>query len=453
MPQLKDVEARIAELRKQEPVAAKAYTDAAAAFEASDADPTDSSTPQFKALDEAGKAVDKLKSDIASATQVFATLKGGQVTPGSDPTQGDPLEKQRGDDLLGRRVQALKNASLGLRILEGGTYKELRESGLLTGEAQFGAKELGKAYDRDEVKALISLGSPTGGYANLVTPDRLPLVDLVPNRPRRMIDLISKGTTDSKSIEYPVVVARGMAAGYVADPTTAAAIGSGDPAVTPTQAGLKPETSLTFDLRTATVRTLATWIPVHRNMMEDAPFLQSMIDAYLRDELDQRIESDIATGSGSGEIFRGILNTSGIGSQAIGSDSIIDAAHKAMTLIRLQYEEPTAFAIHPSTWETIRLLRDEAGGAAGTGAYLFGPPSQAGDATLWGKPVIPTTAIPVGTVLAGDFSKAMLWLRTGMRVLASDSHADYFTRNLVAILAEIRAAFGVIKPLAFAKAS
>jgi HK97 family phage major capsid protein len=451
MPKLQDVEAQLGELRKKMTAADQAVVKARQDFESSDADPMDSGSPQYKAFDEASKNRDQLRVELQKGTEMWARLTGASEGGGGTQPFDDPTDKQHGDELLGRRVQALKNASLGRRIFEGDAYKELREKQVLTGEAAFGAVELGKAYDRDEVKALIGLGNTSAGTANLITPDRLPLVDLVPSRPLRMIDLISKGTTDSKSIEYPVVVARGMAANYVPDPTTAAAIDG--TTVTPTLGGLKPETSLEFALRTATVRTLATWIPVHRNMMEDAPFLQSMIDAYLRDELDQRIESDIATGSGTGEVFRGILNTSGIGSQTIGSDSIIDAAHKAMTLIRLQFEEPTAFAIHPTTWQTIRLLRDAAGGDPDTGAYLFGPPSQAGDATLWGKPVIPTTAIPVGTVLAGDFSKAMLWLRTGMRVLASDSHADYFTRNLVAILAEIRAAFGVIKPLAFAKAA
>jgi hypothetical protein len=37
--------------------------------------------------------------------------------------------------------------------------------------------------------------------------------------------------------------------------------------------------------------------------------------------------------------------------------------------------------------------------------------------------------------------------------MASDSHADFFIRNLVAILGELRAAFGVLRPAAFATAA
>ena len=33
--------------------------------------------------------------------------------------------------------------------------------------------------------------------------------------------------------------------------------------------------------------------------------------------------------------------------------------------------------------------------------------------------------------------------------MVSDQHSDFFTRNLLAILAEMRAAFGVLDPQAF----
>jgi HK97 family phage major capsid protein len=46
-------------------------------------------------------------------------------------------------------------------------------------------------------------------------------------------------------------------------------------------------------------------------------------------------------------------------------------------------------------------------------------------------------------------AQAVLWDREQAAVQVSDSHADFFVRNLVAILAEMRAAFGVIRPKAF----
>ena len=58
-----------------------------------------------------------------------------------------------------------------------------------------------------------------------------------------------------------------------------------------------------------------------------------------------------------------------------------------------------------------------------------------------------------GTALVGDFRQAVLWEREGVSLLVSDQHADFFTRNLLAILAEMRAAFGVLDVEGFCKVS
>jgi HK97 family phage major capsid protein len=46
----------------------------------------------------------------------------------------------------------------------------------------------------------------------------------------------------------------------------------------------------------------------------------------------------------------------------------------------------------------------------------------------------------------GDFRKCVLWEREGASIQVSDSHANFFIRNMVAILAEMRAAFGILQP-------
>jgi hypothetical protein len=43
----------------------------------------------------------------------------------------------------------------------------------------------------------------------------------------------------------------------------------------------------------------------------------------------------------------------------------------------------------------------------------------------------------------------VLWDREQAMISVSDSHADFFIRNLVAILCELRAAMGIIRPTAF----
>jgi HK97 family phage major capsid protein len=69
--------------------------------------------------------------------------------------------------------------------------------------------------------------------------------------------------------------------------------------------------------------------------------------------------------------------------------------------------------------------------------------------TLHGLPVVESEAIAAGVGLVGDFRKAVIWDREQASITATDSHADFFIRNLVAILAEERLAFGVRRPAAF----
>jgi len=69
---------------------------------------------------------------------------------------------------------------------------------------------------------------------------------------------------------------------------------------------------------------------------------------------------------------------------------------------------------------------------------------------LWGMPVAVTPVIAVGTALVGAFaSAAQVFYRGALRVEASNSHQDFFIKNLVAIRAEQRLALAVYRPEAF----
>jgi HK97 family phage major capsid protein len=68
---------------------------------------------------------------------------------------------------------------------------------------------------------------------------------------------------------------------------------------------------------------------------------------------------------------------------------------------------------------------------------------------LWGVPVVQSFFQPQGTAWLANWRKAVLWDREAATISVSDSHSDFFIRNMVAILAEMRAAFGIIRPSAF----
>ena len=66
-----------------------------------------------------------------------------------------------------------------------------------------------------------------------------------------------------------------------------------------------------------------------------------------------------------------------------------------------------------------------------------------------GHPRVESEAVPVGTAITAAFDRGIIWDREQATVAVSDSHADFFIRNLVAILAELRLAFGIFRPSAF----
>jgi len=66
--------------------------------------------------------------------------------------------------------------------------------------------------------------------------------------------------------------------------------------------------------------------------------------------------------------------------------------------------------------------------------------------------VIETDALTAGTALVGDFSKAVLFDRKSLSITLGTIN-DQFVRNMITVLGEMRAGFGVIRPSAFVKAT
>jgi len=207
--------------------------------------------------------------------------------------------------------------------------------------------------------------------------------------------------------------------------------------------GEKPEGATAFEKVTAAVKTIAVWIPATKRALSDASQIRGIIDQELREDLEEELEDQLINGNGVGENFTGILNTAGILAQAWNTDILTTSRQAKTTLQVTGRARPTAWLINPSDWETIELLQDA------NNRYYWGGPLSNGAPRLWGVPIIESETIAQGTGLLGDFRKAILWDRERASIQVSDSHADFFIRNMVAILAEMRAAFGLIRPSAF----
>jgi HK97 family phage major capsid protein len=281
-------------------------------------------------------------------------------------------------------------------------------------------------------KALITSGSATSAGA-LIDPDITTIIDQGTSfRPLTVRDIITTGQTDSDAVQY---VRQGTNVNAAAPVAEATATSGG--------VGVKPESTMVLEVVTETVKTIAHWIPATSRALQDAGQLRTLIDTFLRYGLEEELEDQILTGSGSGENFTGIMNTTGTSTQAYDTSLLKTtrlARTKVMTLGRAR---ATAWVMHPNDWEDFDLLTD-----AET-RYYFGGPMALGTPRLWGLPVVESEGMTEGYALVADWRLAVLWDRMRVSISVSNQHSDFFIRNLVAILAEMRAAFGVLRPAAF----
>ena len=205
------------------------------------------------------------------------------------------------------------------------------------------------------------------------------------------------------------------------------------------------EAALALTETTSTVRKIAVFIPTTDEQLADVGQVSSYLDGRLSFMLQQRLDSQLLTGNGSAPNLRGVLNTSGISTQAKGSDSTPDAIYKAITSVRTTgAADPDTVVMHPNDWQSIRLLQTS------DGLYIWGNPADSGPERIWGLPVVQTTAETENTALVGAFRTfSQLFTRQGIQVQVSNSHSDFFIKGKLAIRADMRAALAVYRATAF----
>lgn len=372
---------------------------------------------EYKDAEAAIRAVSEKRQQIKDleAAQVGILKMVGQDEPGLRP-------KLDAAEQVASQIEGSWDAS---PILASDALTQLRDSGVLTSERQHvGNITLGRIQSREALAAEIG----DADVAGLIQPDRRGLIPPL-FRPLTLLDLLPSGTTDSNLIEY--VQATTL-------PSAAAETAPG---------AAKPEQALGFTDASAAVRTIAGWIKVRKQTLADAAGLRAFIDQTLRYDVLRRLEGQVLAGDGIGQNIRGILNTTGIldAPGALG-ESEADLLHHGIVALQLANHIPGAIVLNPLDNESIRLSRDDSGAGAGTGGYLFGPPSQVGAPTIWGLPTVVTPVMPQGRAIVLDPLSVLILIREGVNILLSDSDQDDFTKNRVTVLAECRAGLAVPRP-------
>lgn len=201
----------------------------------------------------------------------------------------------------------------------------------------------------------------------------------------------------------------------------------------------KPGAEFAFDDATATLEKLAAFIPVSEEMLEDSTAVRDYINAQLpfmvRQAEDKKLASEVYTAA------------TGVGLSAdIGGDNGFDAIAAGINDVQVQAKvDPDGLFIHPTDWWTLAVEK-----APALGTYYSGGPYAGPARNPWGVRVVISQRAPAGFPLVGNFRQGgQVWRKGGIRLEASNSHDDYFRKNLVAIRAEERVALTVYYPEMF----
>lgn len=217
-------------------------------------------------------------------------------------------------------------------------------------------------------------------------------------------------------------------------------------AVEVTEGAAKPAATLFYTERTLTARKVAVFLPVSDEQLEDVPRMRGIIDNRLSLMVRQRLASQILVGDGTPPNMRGLLNTSGINTQAKGADPTPDAVYKAMVLcMTVGFATPDLAIFNALDWQDVKLLR------TADGLYIWGSPADAGPNRIWGLPVVIEQGLTQNTAVVGDFSEyAELDIKKGLTVEVGYNNDDW-TKNLQTIRAEMRAVPVFYRPSAFSQ--
>ena len=328
--------------------------------------------------------------------------------------------------------------SLGEAFTKSEGYQALMKRGLVgswtTGPIDFGGMKMNadgqKLTDADGNRVSAETGSPIFGTGlSQLQPQVVPGIVGPAEQRLTVADLLGQGQTTTNAIVFlkETLTTKG---------TINAAL---DSSVLTSEGGLKPASAIDFDKVTVAVDKIATFLPISDEMLEDQPQVASYINGRLQLFVRQAEEEYLV------DAIARVMGTSSSATEVDGTN-IFDGIAAAIMHVRVDAGlEPDGLLIHPIDAAKMDVVK-----ATGSGLYYSGGPYGQPNQNPWGLKRVVTNAVDIRTPIVGAFREgATLWRRGGVTLEASNSHADYFRRNLTALRCEERLALTVFRNAAF----
>jgi HK97 family phage major capsid protein len=213
------------------------------------------------------------------------------------------------------------------------------------------------------------------------------------------------------------------------------------------EASAKAENAVTFTSVSEKVRTIATWIPASKQILDDFTELMGFINSTLPYYVNLAEEIQLLSGDNTGENLHGLITqaaafNTGLLSASKGWNKIDIVGRAVQQITGAKELDPTFIVLHPNDWWEMRLTKD------GFGRYILGDPQTNARPSLFGLDVVYTTSIANGTFLIGSGNPVASEIRDRMemQIEFSTEHQDFFTKNLVAVRGEKRVVLVVKRP-------
>lgn len=267
--------------------------------------------------------------------------------------------------------------------------------------------------------ALISDGgTPSSGHSYPLPPQRGG-ISLPIQRQLRLLEVLPSRPTTSDAVEYIQLDV------------------DGDVSEQDQQGDEKAHVDFEGTLVRAEIATIAGWTSASKQVLADAPGLQAAIDRVIRNKVFSRLEHQLINGTGDPGKIKGLLANATIFVPAIGQTPADIIGESLVSQADAGYL-PGLILLNPLDWYAIQITK-----SATEEEYVFGSPTMPVPPALWNTPIVVTPSVPQGTGLTLDTSATTVLDREQMTVQISNQHSDFFTRNLVAILGELRAGLEV----------
>ena len=329
------------------------------------------------------------------------------------------IERRVSEGFAGNSQKA--EESLGEKLVKSDSFKAMAE-----GRSKFARVELKTA-----------IINATGQNQPLVAADRLVGIINNPNRVLTIRDVLPVGRTTSNLVEFTKENVYTNNAGPQYD----------SPAF---ENVTKPESGITFTLASSAVVTLAHFIPMSRQVLDDSAQLESYVNGRLIYGLKLEEEDQLLNGTGTSGNIGGLLKSGNFTAynRAVTGDTKLDTLRRAITQAQLSEFTADTVVMNPADWETIELLK------ATDNQYIMANPMMMVGPQIWGKRVVATNSIAVGTFLVGAMAMgAQIWDRQDAAVQISYEDGDNFKKNMATLLCEERLALTVYRPAAFISGS